>query len=168
MNTTYLRIEAPYNRELLLTQIRQLEDNQDILQLEVTEEVDREIIWAASYNANNTLILKANVFKPLTWLIYTASLAKRCGLYTILEFYPITPKNTRVVQILQILEGIVPAHLEVRARFAKFKSIPSSIPKDTLVYVNGQYRCSNSFKLLFIETLQYYLSPYNIVVYEAD
>ena len=164
MKTQQVIVGVPYDKELLLDQIRNIEDSGKLLRLEISNEVDKEIIWAASYHAKNVLVIKADVFRTLDWISIVANTAKRCGFYFILKIYPIVPKHSNIVKVLQVLEAIVPAHFEVEVEFARFNKVPIGYSQSYYEKVDNGWECSEGFKLNYLETLRFYLDNYSIKV----
>lgn len=163
----------------VMTVLERCQNNNDIVRIITERALPNDIIWAAVYSEMNVLQAHVNIFQDwehIKWAIALAHKAERCGVGCVLLIYPILPLQTKLSQVLQILDAINACkHCKVMIRFGEFinyglpiqsgfiKLRGCNTPLSLVNHINGDvWGCTNEFKSQFMEYLKFYADANNI------
>lgn len=165
----------------VLIQIQQYQDNNDTIRIITERSLPNEVIWAAVYSEKNVLQANINLFQDweqIKWAIALAHKAEKCGVECVLVVYPILPLQTKLSQVIQILDAINTCkHCKVMIRFGEFinyglpihsgfiKLRGCDIPLSLVNRIKGDlWGCTDDFKSQFMKYLRFYADVSNIDV----
>lgn len=169
----------------VLVQIQQHQDNNDTIRVITERALPNEVIWTVAYSEKNILQANVNIFQDweqLKWAIALAHKAERCGVEYVLVIYPVLPLQTKLSQVLQILDAINSCrHCRVMIRFGEFINYGLPIqsgfiklrgcetPLSLVNQIKGDlWGCTDDFKSQFMEYLKFYADANNVDVHMCE
>ena len=164
--------------ESLERTIWSLKDRDTTLRLILSEPVPDSIIWAASYSQRNLLQLNINMTKDCSkFACNMCSIAGKCGLYTLLFFYPIIPaviRSANLIKIMSKVSSLCKQHYAVK--FTEFNNVTvldedwvrihnDVTALDYVRQVSGErWFSTNKYQNRFINILQSFCEPFGITI----